>query len=79
MDQKLLLDTKQSIHLEELRKALQENGNVQADFPTTYYATCGGTCFIACDGTCWPGCQNVCTACRGCAGCVGSCAGFLNN
>jgi len=85
MDNKLLLSKEQSLHLEELRKVLLENGGDEKVFPTTHYATCGGTCFYACDGTCWPactgrciGCVNQCSGCTGCSGCWGGCTGVIN-
>jgi hypothetical protein len=67
MGKKLLISEEQSLQLNEIRKILDESRETYDSFPTTYNASCGGTCLLACDGTCWVGCTGSCIGCTGCA------------
>jgi len=67
------LSSEQTLKLEQLRACLAETlpaGDIEEEYPTTHFATCGDTCLYACDssclwtcqGTCWLSCANGCTA-----------------
>ncbi len=70
---RIKLSSKQTLKLEQLRAHLTETlppEDIEEEYPTTHFATCGGTCLYACDSsclwtcqsTCWLSCANGCTA-----------------
>ncbi len=73
------LSSEQTLKLEQLKAYLAETlpaGDIEEEYPTTHFATCGGTCLYACDGTCFLRCSSTClNACV--SSCFTSCWGTM--